>query len=130
VITKIHSASVTVSDQQKAVDWYVNVLGWEVRIDQAVGPDYRFVTVAPVGGEAQLALEATGVMNRQPGDYSGISLSVEDIDGTFTTLAGRGVEFIDESGNPVDGPQTMPWGDRAAWLKDPDGNTFFFIGAQ
>lgn len=127
MITKIHSASVVVNSQADALDFYVNVLGWEIRIDQSVGPEYRFVTVAPVGGEAELALEARGTMQREPGGHTGISLSVVDIDATFAELSAKGVSFVDEKGAPVDSPQVMPWGDKAAWLNDPDGNTFFFI---
>ena len=57
MIKKIHSATVTVANKDAALEFYVNVLGWEKRIDQSVDEHYRFVTVAPVGGDAELALE-------------------------------------------------------------------------
>lgn len=120
MITKIHSASIVVSDQQAAVDFYVNTLGWEKRVDQVVGPDYRFVTVAPVGGDAELALNPLHVVNREPGGDTGISLTVADIEETHQALVDKGVTFT----KPL---ETMPWGARATWLADPDGNTFFFI---
>jgi catechol 2,3-dioxygenase-like lactoylglutathione lyase family enzyme len=127
MITKIHSATVTVSNKDAAIEFYLNVLGWEKRIDQAVDEHYRFVTVAPVGGDAELALEEP-MFGSTPGGQTGISLSVDNIDETFKDLAAKGVKFVDMEGKPVDGPQTMPWGDRACWMQDPDGNTFFFIG--
>lgn len=56
MITKIHSATVIVADQDTALDFYVNTLGWEKRQDAEVGPGYRFLTVAPAGGDAELVL--------------------------------------------------------------------------
>ena len=127
MITKIHSASVDVSNQEAALDFYLNKLGWEKRLDEPMGPDLRFVTVAPIGGATELALLPPGMANGQPGGMTGISLSVENIDETFKTLSDRGVKFVDGEGNPVDAPHTEAWGDKASWLKDPDGNTFYFI---
>jgi uncharacterized glyoxalase superfamily protein PhnB len=131
MIAYIHSTTVIVSDQARALDFYVGTLGWEKRIDVPMGPDARFVTVAPPGGQAELALgpahvhgvEPARSMHQGPGmeGTSGISLAVEDVDATYRTLVERGVRF---SGPP----EPMPWGDRACWLMDPDGNRFFFTG--
>jgi catechol 2,3-dioxygenase-like lactoylglutathione lyase family enzyme len=131
VISYIHSATILVSDQERALDFYLNTLGWEKRIDAMMGDGYRFVTVAPPGGQAELALGPVAVLGGEPGvgisrgrgmeGASGITFAVDDIDETYRTLAERGVRF---SGPP--GP--MPWGDRATWLIAPDGNRFFFTG--
>ena len=52
---------------------------------------------------------------------TGISLAVKDIEATYNSLVEKGVKFS--------GPlQDMPWGDKATWLIDPDGNAFFFVG--
>lgn len=56
MITKIHSASIVAADQDAAVDFSVNKLGWEKRLDNPVGPNYRFITVATYRAEAR-ALE-------------------------------------------------------------------------
>jgi catechol 2,3-dioxygenase-like lactoylglutathione lyase family enzyme len=127
MITKIHSATVTVSNKDAAIEFYTKVLGWEKRIDQSVDENYRFVTVAPVGGDAELALEEP-MFGTTPGGHTGITFSVENIDETFRDLVAKGVKFVDMNGAPSDTVETMPWGDRATWLQDPDGNTFFFIG--
>jgi hypothetical protein len=97
-----------------------------------MGPDYRFLTVAPVGSEAELVLgpahvpsvnPGAGITNGEPGvgPYSDISLTVENVDETYQTLVDRGVRFAKP-------PEVMPWGDKATWMLDPDGNCFFFIG--
>ncbi|HEX2202372.1 MAG TPA: VOC family protein [Longimicrobium sp.] len=132
MIAYIHSATIAVSDQEAALDFYVNKLGWEKRIDYPMGDGYRFVTVAPPGGQAELALQPAETLRIAPGEgiaregsgmdgHIGISLAVENFDETYRTLVERGVRFTGE-------PEDMPWGDKAAWMVDPDGNTFFFVG--
>lgn len=131
MISHIHNTSIIVSDQQTALDFYVGTLGWEKRIDHAMGDGYRFITVAPVGGTTELALNTeqmmgnpagTGIANSPGMDgQTGITLAVENFDETYRTLVERGVRFTRE-------PEITPWGDKATWLSDPDGNTFFFVG--
>ena len=47
MITAIHTSTVFVTDQDKALDFYVNKLGFEKRMDQPMGPDNRWIEVAP-----------------------------------------------------------------------------------
>jgi catechol 2,3-dioxygenase-like lactoylglutathione lyase family enzyme len=119
MISYIHSASVAVSDQQKAVDFYTQVLGWEIKVDAPMGPEERFVTVAPPGATTQLALSPLSWFGKEAaGGFTGVSFITHDIDETYKTLTERGVKFKGE-------PETMPWGDRATWFYDLDGNEFF-----
>ena len=131
MIAYIHNTTVVVSDLERALGFYVDTLGWEKRIDYAMGDGYRFVTVAPPGGQAELALGLVSHHTVRPGQgisrmagmegATGISLAVDDFDETYRTLAERGVRF---SGPP----EEMPWGDRGTWMIDPDGNRFFVVG--
>ena len=131
MISYIHSTTIIVSDQERALDFYVNTLGWEKRIDAMMGDGYRFLTVAPVDGQAELALGAAQMFTIPPGagitrgrgmeGASGISFAVDDVDATYRALVERGVQF---SGPP----EQMPWGDKATWMMDPDGNRFFLTG--
>jgi catechol 2,3-dioxygenase-like lactoylglutathione lyase family enzyme len=123
VITHIHSATVYVADQDAALDFYVNTLGWEKGMDNPMGPDMRWLTVVPPGAVTQLVLALPSWYGndstpRVPGGVTGIALIAPDIDATYATLAARGVAFK----GPV---ETMPWGARATWFSDPDGNEFF-----
>lgn len=132
MISYIHSTTILVSDQERALEFYVGSLGWEKRIDAMMGDGYRFLTVAPVGGQAELVLGPVSVLGGEPGvgitrgrgmeGASGITFAVDDVDGTYAALVERGVRF---SGPP----EPMPWGDRATWLFDPDGNRFFLTGS-
>ena len=53
---------------------------------------------------------------------TGITLVAPDIDATYATLTARGVRFK----QPV---EVMPWGDKATWFSDLDGNEFFLVEA-
>lgn len=120
MITRIHSTTIEVSDQDAALDFYVNTLGWEKALDNPMGPEMRFVSVVPPGAETQLVLGHSSWFNEADGTpaRSGISLITPDIDATYATLTECGVRFK----GPV---EMMPWGQKAAWFYDPDGNEFF-----
>lgn len=133
MIKNLHSATINVSNQDAALEFYVSKLGWEKRIDNMMGPTFRFITVAPKGAQSELALgmhehmggpkPGEGVFGGPPGlgKVTGISLQVENIDETYRALLDKGVRFSSA-------PEPMPWGDKATWLYDPDGNAFFFVG--
>ena len=133
MIAKIHSNAIVVSDQEAALKFYTEILGWEKRTEFRMDENYRFLTVAPVGAESELALEPGGVhgvaagacifpANEMGPASTGISLAVDDIEASYNSLVEKGVKFS--------GPlQDMPWGDKATWLIDPDGNAFFFVGS-
>jgi predicted enzyme related to lactoylglutathione lyase len=123
VITRLHSASVVVSDQDASLDFYVNKLGWEKRIDQPMG-ETRFITVAPKGSPAELALADPSMMadagsaELKPGMNLGISFVCKDVRATYDEMSANGVSF------PMP-PTDMPWGALGAHFEDPDGNVFF-----
>ncbi len=120
MISYIHSASVLVSDQQQALDFYTNTLGWEKALDAPMGNDVHFITVVPPGATTQLALNPAEWFgpDRKAGGASGISVVTPDIEETYKTLSERGVEFK--------GPlEVMPWGAKATWFYDQDGNEIF-----
>jgi catechol 2,3-dioxygenase-like lactoylglutathione lyase family enzyme len=120
MISHIHSSTIAVSDQDAALDFYVNTLGWEKAMDAPMGDSNRFVTVVPPGATTQLVLgHESWFGNEFPAPAkSGISMVTPDIDATYATLTERGVKFK----GPV---EMMPWGAKAAWFFDPDGNEFF-----
>jgi catechol 2,3-dioxygenase-like lactoylglutathione lyase family enzyme len=121
MFSKIHSTTISVSDQDKALDFYVDTLGWEKAMDNPMGPDMRWLTVVPPGATTQLVLAHTSWAGPlTPGENTGISLTTSDIDGMYETLTKRGVKFK----GPV---EEMPWGQKGAWFSDLDGNEFFVV---
>jgi catechol 2,3-dioxygenase-like lactoylglutathione lyase family enzyme len=122
MFSHIYSTTIVVSDQDAALDFYVNTLGWEKTMDNPMSPDMRFVTVAPSGATTQLVLGLPSWFgdDPQPRKNTGISLVTPDIDATYATLVERGVTFKE----PV---SVMPWGQKATWFSDPDGNEYFLV---
>ena len=121
MITSIHSATVLVRDQDAAIDFYVNALGFEKRDDSPFGEGMRWVVVAPPGAPTGLALLRPQDVG-QPADsitgQTGISFTCDDITRTYEELSGKGVTFKGP-------PEPMPWGAQATWFSDPDGNSYF-----
>lgn len=118
-ITKVYSADIFVSDLDRAIDFYVNKLGFEKRTDEPVDEQgHRWVEVIPKGSDVPLIL-AHGFGHWSPervGGYTGLIFSVEDMASTYEDLKAKGVTFVSE-------PDPSPYGIFAE-ARDPDGNTF------
>ena len=114
-VTSIGVAMFTVADQDAAIAFYTGKLGFELRSDQAFGPDgeMRWVEVAPPGSTARLALNPP--MGGQPGG-GGIGVETPDVHAEHARLTAIG--GIDLDPEPMSGPG-MP---TLFMLRDPDGN--------
>jgi catechol 2,3-dioxygenase-like lactoylglutathione lyase family enzyme len=122
-ITQVGVVMVPVTDQDRAIDFYVDKLGFEKRADTPFGGGERWVEVAPAGGEARIALvrPREGSEDDQPGGDVGIGLATDDIDGDHAQLRSRGVDVDDEvmrMGDPV--PPMF-------WFRDQDGNRLLIV---
>ena len=112
-ITGVQVVSLPVSDQDRARDFYVDVLGMDLLRDAQMQPGMRWVQVAPRGGEATLTL-VTWFDTMPAGSNRGLVLETDDLDGDVERLRGLGVAL-------PDGVQEQPWG-RFVTFSDPDGN--------
>ena len=111
-ITQVQLFSLPVSDQDRARDFYVDTLGFELVSDTAMGPDQRWVQVRPPGSQTSITL-VTWFATMPPGSLKGLVIETDDLDGDVMALAARGLEVGD-----ID---TAPWG-RYVTFDDPDGN--------
>lgn len=112
-ITAIQLFSLPVSDQDRARDFYVGVLGFELVNDVQMGPGMRWVQVRPPGALTSITL-VTWFDTMAPGAVRGTVLETDDLEGEIARLADLGVA--------VDGDiQVAPWG-RFVTFTDPDGN--------
>jgi predicted enzyme related to lactoylglutathione lyase len=118
-ITRAGTVGIFVSDQDRALDFYVNKLGFEKRLDEPMGPEARWIEVAPTGAEARLVLFTPPGMEDRIGTFSNIVFECDDLETTYEELRDRGVEFSEE-------PTEQPWG-MWAQFKDVDGNEFGLI---
>ena len=121
-ISQVGTVMVPVSDQDRALEFYVGTLGFEKRTDMPYGDGDRWVEVAPAGGATTVAL----VRPRQGdpvGVEAGVAFNTDDVDGVHATLRERGVD-VDESvmrmGDPV--PPMF-------WFRDQDANRLLIVQA-
>jgi predicted enzyme related to lactoylglutathione lyase len=119
---KIKVTSLYVDDQDKALRFYTEVLGFAKKTDFSQGP-YRWLTVAPAeepdGTELQLALNNNPAAKAyqqaifQQGQPA-IMFFTDDVKGDFDRIKARGAEFTM--------PPTDVTGSTIAMLKDTCGN--------
>src|ERR1700726_4427986 len=119
-IKEISLAVVPATDQDRSIDFYVDLLGFEKRTDIPFGGEYRWVEVYPPSGTAGIALAPP--REQDPvGIQTGISLTTRDIDVTHAKLQSSGVDVdaeVSRMGDPV--PPMF-------WFRDPDGNTLLIV---
>lgn len=113
MISHIGVLSLSVADQDRARDFYVNVLGFELVRDNPMGPDQRWVQVAPRGAQTSITL-VTWFPTMPAGSAKGIVLETDDLDADVAALTAAGVAI-------EGGIQQQPWG-RFVTFDDPDGN--------
>ena len=111
-VTRVQLLSLPVTDQDRARDFYVDVLGMTLVRDNPMGPDQRWVQVAPKGADTSITL-VTWFPTMPPGSLKGLVVETDDLDGDVKALADRGLAAGEI--------QTAPWG-RFVTFDDPDGN--------
>jgi len=128
---RINYALLWVHDQDEALAFYTNKLGWEVRADVTVAEmgNYRWLTVGPAG-QPDVAI----VLNAIPGPpvidtetaeeirslmakvWAGtVFLTTDDVQASYEELTARGVEFVER-------PEERPYGIDSSF-RDPSGNS-------
>ena len=117
------TAMFTVSDQDAALAFYVDRLGWEVRGDLRFGPEgeHRWLEVAPAGSVARLALNPP--MGGTPGGAA-IGVEVDDVLAEHARLTAVGGIDLDPE------PMQMPGAPLMFGLRDPDGNSVWVVAAE
>src|SRR2546421_370983 len=114
-IRDVAVVSVPVSDQDRARDFYVNKLGFDLKRDDSSVPGMRWVQVSANGAPTTLTL-VTWFESMPAGSLRGLVFTTDDLDGDYARLTARGVDFESP-------PQRQPWGTEAVF-HDPDGNQF------
>src|SRR4051812_10652116 len=120
-IAKIGVVCVPVTDQDRAIAFYVDTLGFEKRADVPFGNGYRWVEVAPARATTTIAI-VPPPEGQPTGDVqTGIALHTSDIDADRADLEANGVDVdaeISRMGDPVP---------PLCWFRDPDGNTLMLV---
>ena len=117
VISHISTVTVQVKDQDEALRFYTEILGFETRTDAPIGDDMRWLTVAPAGSTTEIVLaRGFGDAGAPIGSGTGVILETEDIYAAHRELSDRGVRFTEQ-------PSIQFFGGWAQFV-DQDGNAF------
>jgi predicted enzyme related to lactoylglutathione lyase len=119
-VTNLGVAMFSVSDQDRAISFYTDRLGWELRSDDPYGEngEMRWVEVAPPGSRARLSLNLP--MGDEPG---GSSIAVETTDARAEHERLSSIGGIDMDPEPF----APPGAPVMFMLRDPDGNTVVVV---
>jgi predicted enzyme related to lactoylglutathione lyase len=120
MITKASTVGIYVTDQDRALAFYTEKLGFEKLQDEPMGDPMpagaRWLVVAPKGSETPFVLFTPTGLEDRIGGFSNIVWDCDDIHATHEDLKDKGVEF-------TQAPEQQSWG-WWAQFKDPDGNEF------
>jgi catechol 2,3-dioxygenase-like lactoylglutathione lyase family enzyme len=125
MINRVGTVSVFVSDQDRAKDFYTNVLGFELRADAPLypGASARWIAVAPEGAETEIILyipdENWEHYAQVVGKSQALTLDVTDMASVYGRLKAKGVNFIQE-------PDAQPWGTFSI-IQDSEGNHILLV---
>lgn len=120
-ISKVGTVVIPVSDQDRAIEFYVDTLGFEKRTDIPFGNGYRWVEVAPADAVTTIAIVPPPPGKPTGNVETGIGLSTGDIDADHADLKAHGVDVdaeVSRMGDPV--PPLF-------FFRDPDGNTLMVV---
>ncbi len=122
MIRKVKFVSIPVRDQDRALNFYVNTLGFSLLTDQPMGPGQRWIEVRPPKGDSGVALFTPPGYEDRIGTFTGISMECDNVQRTYEELTAKGVEFVKP-------PKSESWG-VAAILKDSEGNQIVLSSVQ
>ena len=116
MIKQIKFVSIPVRDQNRALDFYTEKLGFTIITDQPFDKKQRWIELRVPKAETRVVLFTPEGDEKRIGSFMNMSYECDDIDKTYQELSARGVEFEGP-------PQKQPWG-TYAMFKDSEGNQF------
>jgi catechol 2,3-dioxygenase-like lactoylglutathione lyase family enzyme len=115
MIRGVKFVSIPVADQNRALAFYTEKLGFRIVTDQPFSDTQRWIELGIPGAETRVVLFQFGERFKPGGDMN-FSFWTDDVAATFRELKSKGVHFTME-------PTTYEWGTSAAF-EDEDGNRF------
>jgi catechol 2,3-dioxygenase-like lactoylglutathione lyase family enzyme len=135
-INQVGTVFVPVSDQERALEFYLRTLGFEKRADFRYGDDaHRWIEVAPPGSPNTISLVPASEGASAAGDEAYCAFATEDIEGDHAALRAAGVDVdrqIARAGTSRTGlistsvtvANPVP---SQFFFRDPDGNRFLIV---
>lgn len=116
MISKVKLVNIPVADQDRAVAFYCDVLGFTKLADFPAGPGQRWIELGAPSGGAKVVLYAPEECNLLPGRFMNIVFTSNDIAGEYQRLKAAGVAFRQEL-------KEAEWGSSFIF-EDSEGNSF------
>jgi len=116
MLKRIKFVGIPVRDQQKALEFWTQLIGFQVATDQPMGDGQRWIELRIPGSQTGLALFTPKGHEDRIGTFQSLSFVADDVERTYRELSTRGVEFPQP-------PRKESWG-TSAIFKDPEGNSF------
>jgi len=116
MIRKLKFVSIPTADQDRALAFWTEKMGFKIATDQPMGPSKRWIELSIPGAETGVVLFTPEGQEDRIGTFFNGSFACDDVHHSYRQLSERGVEFEEE-------PQKQPWGTYAIF-KDADGNRF------
>jgi catechol 2,3-dioxygenase-like lactoylglutathione lyase family enzyme len=130
LMSNLELVALVVRDYEPAIDFFVNVLGFELVEDKPSltneGRSKRWVVVRPRGRATGILLaradgeHQTGIVGKQFAGRVGFFLRVDDFKSDYERMVAAGVEFLSA-------PRVEPYGQVAVFL-DLEGNRWDLLG--
>ena len=111
---RIELIFVPVSDVDRAIEFYVDKVGFTLDIEARVDENIQFAQLTPPGSACSIAI-GEGITEMVAGSQDGIQMVVDDAEAAREHLVARGVDASEV--------QTLQWGSFTGFA-DPDGNTW------
>jgi predicted enzyme related to lactoylglutathione lyase len=116
MIKHIKFVTVPVADQNRALDFYTDKLGFTIITDQPFDEKQRWIELRVPKAETRVVLFTMEGEEARVGSMMPATFACDDIDASYKELSARGVEFMGP-------PQKQHWGSYAMF-KDSEGNRF------
>ena len=116
MIKQVKFVSIPVADQNRALDFYTEKLGFTIITDQPFDEKQRWIELRVPKAETRVVLFTPPGDESRVGSFMNMSYVCDDIDKTYEELKSRGLEFMGP-------PKKECWGTFAIF-KDSEGNSF------
>lgn len=126
MLLHIEHITILVKNQDEALNFYKDILGFEVLNDTMYGQDYRWIEIAlQREGTAKIVLvkadtpEKEKLVGKQVGSHVLLTLQTDNLEHDYQKLKSKGVRFQGE-------PRMVPWGKEVVF-EDLYGNRFDLV---
>jgi predicted enzyme related to lactoylglutathione lyase len=116
MITHLKFAGIPVKDQDKALKFWTELMGFKVNTDQPMGPGQRWIELGIGNSQTFLVLFSPQGQEDRVGSFFNGSFACDDVEATYRQLSAKGVKFTQQ-------PKKEDWG-TSALFEDWEGNQF------